>query len=48
MADEELIDAPKKKSGWLRYLRDWGLSIVVALGVYWGIGPQAGRHQQRL
>lgn len=38
MADEELIDAPKKKSGWLRYLRDWGLSIVVALGVYWGIG----------
>lgn len=41
MADEasdiELPDAPKK-SGWLRYVRDWGLSIVVAVGVYWGIG----------
>ncbi len=34
---EELPDAPKK-SGWLRYVRDWGLSIVVAVGVYWGIG----------
>lgn len=37
MAEDELIDAPKK-SGWLRYVRDWGLSIAVAVGVYWGIG----------
>ncbi|MED5371611.1 MAG: TlpA disulfide reductase family protein [Myxococcota bacterium] len=42
MSDDDALieaDAPKPRSGgWLRYVKDWGLSILVALLVYWGIG----------